>query len=212
LTLSEGPIFRAVNQDSRAIFNFPESHPEESHLYRRALGHAWDRVLPAVRRAHRPTHGRPATGEFAISWGANPVARGIATLMRLPRPSVATPVELNIEARDGEEVWTRKMGGTPVISHLRLHGESDINECVGAIVFQTRMSVTPSNGLQHRTVGIGLQLGRFVLPLPMFLGRNTRGSEEDTDRPNQVYVKVAVWLQLVGKLIEYEGYLNTSGD
>ena len=173
-------------------------------LYQGLLGVAWARLDERVAAMHA-ADGVAATGRFTITHGANPAARMLGRLARLPGAGLDVPVTLEVSRRgtDGE-LWQRNFGGVALVTQQKA-----VDGCLAEgfghlwLLFQLMLV---DGALIYRQVRAWLQCGPVRLPLPRWLAPRITarewagGAGEDVTR-----VLVQVALPVLGPLITYQG-------
>lgn len=174
---------------------------EEAGLYKRVLGSDWDRLASTIQLAHER---KQATGKFTVTWGKGLIIRCLVQVMQLPAPGDQVPVVLEIESANSAEVWLRTFGRQKLITSQASGEPGVLLERMGILTFRLQLIVTPTQGLEYRTVGVRIGL----VPLPLFLCPNIRANEETTAVLDQTHIHVTVSLPILGTMIEYAGLLD----
>jgi hypothetical protein len=181
--------------------------PGGEGLYQRLLGAAWHDLAEPVRRSHADSSEVRCTGEFRIRHGAHPGARLIAQIARLPRESGCAAARLRIVPTEGGERWERFFDGRAFTSRQRAEGGLLV-ERVGAAEYRFRLAAE-DGALIYRAAGVALRIGPLRLFLPSFVTPRAAGKEESREGRAHIFVEVS--LPLIGRLIEYEGFLEREG-
>ncbi len=173
-------------------------------LFARALGPAFDRLPPVVRRFHDVTARHEWRGEAEVLRGTGLLARLIAAAMGFP-PAGRVPLTLVLErAGEGEsagESWTRDFGGHVLRSRLSPAGQGRVTERFGpsAVLLEPRVA---DGGLDLPSPGARL-LG---IPVPRLLAPVSESIEREADGRFLFDVKGTV--PLAGLVVHYRGWLE----
>lgn len=168
-------------------------------LYARLMGARFSTLPPLVQAIHQVHGDGGAAGEGSVERGANPVARAIATMMRMP-PSGTYPLHVAFAERGGVETWARDFGGHRFQSALGADRGLAV-ERFGPLRFAFEL---PSD-----REGLAMVLRRwsiFGIPLPRTLGPRIAAREWQEDDRFRFEVEVA--LPLVGRAVRYAGWLR----
>lgn len=167
-------------------------------LFQRVLGVEFQTLPSAVRTLHATTGHRRYRGQVEVVRGGNPLARLFAWATRLP-PAGQGEVEVEIDASEEEEKWTRHIGGHAMPSRL---WEQDglLCEQLGLVRFGFRLAVQES-GIVWRVARV-MALG---LPLPARWFGKVQARESGFDGRYRFDVVAA--LPAVGLLVRYRGWL-----
>ncbi|MET0815224.1 MAG: DUF4166 domain-containing protein [Pseudoxanthomonas sp.] len=170
-------------------------------LFQRLLGAGFETLPAVVRTLHATLGHRRYRGQVEVVRGGNPISRLFAWATRLP-PAGRGEVEVEIDASQGQERWTRHIGGRPMPSRL---WEQDglLCEQLGLVRFGFRLSVE-DGGIVWRVQRVdALGLG---LPARWFGHVLARESELD----GRYRFDVAAALPVVGLLVRYRGWLDVA--
>lgn len=182
----------------------PEAAPA-SELYARALGTAWEHVAPRVRSAHVA---RRHVGSMSVHGGRGFLAALLAALLRLPESIGREVVTLRIEQAQYGEAWMRTIGRQRLITTQRLIGDRTIEERIGPLAFQLRLTVA-NGAINYRTRRCSLALFALRLPLPRILSPRISAIEAPSG-PGATAVFVKVYFPYGGLLLSYSGELEVS--
>jgi hypothetical protein len=175
-------------------------------LYARVMGDAWTQVAEPVRRLHAAHTITRAHGRLCIERGDRRLARAIARLLRLPRPSAAAATELIITAHAGGELWQRTFDGRCLRTRQYQSTPSGLAERYGVLEIGFRLEVSDGSlRYVQREAAMWLGLGRVRLSgqwAPRIEAR------EDPAGPARVHVHVRVVLPAIGQLIAYDGIID----
>jgi len=175
-------------------------------LYMRVMGDSWTEIAEPVRLAHAPHSIVHAHGSLRIEHGRHYVARLLARLLRLPRPSVAAEARLIVTARGDGEHWQRTLNGRRLDTQQYESSQSELAERFG--VLELRFRLDASNGsLVYVQREAALLFGSVRLPIPASWAPRVE-AREDPAGPKRVKVDVRVALPCVGPLIAYDGIID----
>ena len=175
-------------------------------LYMRLLGDSWTQMAEPLRRAHA-THGVVrAHGTLRVEHGRYPVARGLARLLGLPRPSPAADTRLTVTAQDGAERWARVINGTELDSRQYATPNFNLAERFGALEFQFQL-VPHDGNLIYMQRQAAVVLGPVRVRIPAWCAPRVEAREEPAG-PAGVRVEVGVSLPGIGPLIAYAGIIE----
>lgn len=168
-------------------------------LYRRVLGHEFDRLPPAVKAMHS-IHGiGGAAGRGQVERGRNPLAKLVATIMRFPRAGEHV-LHVLFDISEGSETWTRDFAGQRFRSRLSM-AAGRLTEAFGPLRFHFDLPADES-GLEmllHSWTAFGV-------PMPMALA--PRICAREWQEEHRFRFDVAIALPLVGPVIRYRGWLD----
>jgi hypothetical protein len=171
-------------------------------LFRRLLGATAFDALPAPLRRLLLRQGEAVyRGEVEIVRGKGVLARACAFATRLP-PAGTGPIAVEIEAGDGRERWTRRIGRHAMTS--RLWGEGGLlHERLGLVTFAFRLAGAGDDisWTVERVRVLGLPL-----PARWFGAVRARESAEG----ERYRFEVAAALPLAGPLVHYRGWLDVA--
>ena len=80
-------------------------------LSRRLLGQDIEQLPPVLKQAHDADNRQRWTGTAVVTRSANPIARLLCRMMRLPSPGNDRPVTILFERTDTRERWSRAFAG-----------------------------------------------------------------------------------------------------
>jgi len=87
-------------------------------LFRRLLGQDMERLPPILRQAHDADDRRLWVGTAVVTRSANPIARLLCRMMKLPSPGDDVPVTILFERTGTAERWSRTFAGRRYRSSL----------------------------------------------------------------------------------------------
>jgi NAD(P)-dependent dehydrogenase (short-subunit alcohol dehydrogenase family) len=169
-------------------------------LYERAMGAAFHRLPPAIRRMHEINRNAGAAGEAVVTRGRGFVSRLLARPMGFP-PEGTWPLHVAFAERNGIERWTRDYGGHLMRSELSEAAGGGVIERFGPIRFAFDLVPRPG-GLDMRLRGWSF----FHLPLPRALAPHIEAGEREED--GRFRFDVRARLPLVGEVVRYAGWLE----
>ena len=168
-------------------------------LFQRVLGADFEILADQVKALHLATGHRSYRGRIEVIRGRNPLALLFAWATHLP-PAGTGEVEVEISAADGQERWTRHIGGQRMSSRL-WEQEGVLWERLGPVRFAYR--TTAEQGmLRWRVAGVRV----LVLPLPARWFRQVVAHESERD--GRYCFDVAACLPMIGLLVRYRGWLH----
>jgi Domain of unknown function (DUF4166) len=175
-------------------------------LYARLLGDRWARLADPVRRAHATGGGLSARGCFRVERGPHPIARAIASLLRLPPTDPAAEIALTVTPENGAEEWARQIGGHELITRQSAAGADLLAERIRLLEFRFHLDLA-AGSLVYRQRGVALMLGPLRIPLPERWAPRIEAREDPVDRC-RTRVSVRVSLPILGQLIAYDGTVD----
>ena len=171
-------------------------------LFPALLGEGFSSLHPNVRAVH-DGQSRRWTGRASVQRGSHWLARIAATVARLPSTQHHVPVIVTIEARDGQEVWTRYFGGAAPMRSTLFNNRGLLAERMGPATLEFQVNV--------RDGGMSWYLRRIAflgMPLPRGLFQ-VQARVDSTGTRYRFFV--AVGLTGTGEMIRYEGELDVVG-
>jgi hypothetical protein len=178
-------------------------------LYRRVLGADWERLDPAVRRAHDTTVSLQATGTFAITRSSGWFYGLVLDLARVPPASAGAGVSLLVQ-RDGPgERWLRTFGTQPLQSRQYATPGGLLAEQFGPWEFWFWLGAE-DGGLRFRHVRQFLRLGPLRLPLPHWAAPHIAARERAGCADNETALSVRVTTSTATLLFAYAGVVRWS--
>jgi hypothetical protein len=176
-----------------------------SSLYPRLLGPAWFDLDPVIRRMHLP--GRVVISAFEIRHGNGLVARVVRSALRLPTADDARDTRLVITRDARTERWTRTFGRRSLVTIQRALADGSLAERIGPLELRFRLHVA-GGALSYVQAGAALTVGRWGLPLPLWIAPRVEAREEREDGGDGAHVRVRVSAPMIGFLMSYEGCLH----
>jgi uncharacterized protein DUF4166 len=180
--------------------------PSTSPLYSRVLGPSWTSIAPPVQCAHNTESVVHAHGLLRVEYGQSAVARLLARVLRLPRPSAAADTRLVVTARAGGEEWERTFDGLRFVTRQDNADDFELAERFGVLEFRFRLDVTDGS-LVYVQRRVSLRCGRFRLRIPAAWAPRVE-AREDPAGPARVNIHVRVVLPGVGLLMTYGGVVH----
>jgi hypothetical protein len=173
-------------------------------LYARVLGSALRQLAEPVRLAHAAES--TLRGRFRITHGRGYVARVLAALLRLPRPSRAAETRVVIATCGDRQQWRRSFDDRHLDTWQYQTGDCELGERIGVLEFRFRLDA--SNGsLVFRQLEAAFVLGSVRLRLPAAWAPRIE-AREDPAGASQIGICVRVVLPGVGPLLAYEGTIE----
>ena len=175
-------------------------------LYMRLLRDSWKELAEPVRRAHTTHVIVRAHGQLRVEHGRHTLARLLARMLGLPRPSPAATTRLTVTAHAGGERWERAINGRRLDSHQYASQAFELAERFGVIEFRFRLA--PSDGslvfIQREAAFV---FGRVRVRIPASCAPRVEAREEPAGA-TRVKVDVRVALPGIGPLIMYNGVID----
>jgi hypothetical protein len=172
-------------------------------LYRRALGKRYGR-LPAACRVLHDSGASSWEGRCTVDGAQTPLGRLMSWLFQMPPAATNAPIIVDFDVREGQETWTRRVGGRTMQSKQYIgvrRPAGSIVERFGPFSFDLLLSA----GDDRLTLAI--VNARFLsLGLPCFLWPIIAASETGAD--GRFNFDVEIGLPLVGRLVRYRGWLT----
>ena len=175
---------------------------ERTSLFALALHDAFRALPDPIQVMHDRSRCFSATGRCDVDHGANPIARLVSALFRLPRAGRDLPVSVKFMARGESETWERDFAGHIMRSRLsRARIPGQIKERFGPFAFTIRLRWDSARLHYEIAAGrfLGLRLPRALLPRS-----DTFESVED----GVFRFDVRLSLPLIGLLAHYRGWLK----
>ena len=175
-------------------------------LYREVLGADYDRLPALIQEMHDVRGRHSARGRGRVQRSSHLFGRLVAELLAMPAPAQDIPVETSFTLQDGVESITRNYNGSILITHQAMvpdpkGGAPLLLERFGPMKLFIRLEGTEEGITFH------LQRCKLLgLPLPRFLSPSLNARERVTKGKYHYFVQVG--LPLLGRLIEYEGFLD----
>lgn len=169
------------------------------HLFQRVLGDVFGRLPPRVKVLHSRTGHHRYRGEAEVSRGTRPLARLFAWATRLP-PAGKGGIEVEIDADEHCEHWTRRIGGHAMPSRL---WSRDLLLCeqLGLVRFGFRLTL--EDDVLVWRVDRARALG---LPLPARWFDAVQAREYESE--GRYWFDVAAAMPVAGLLVHYRGWLE----
>jgi hypothetical protein len=167
-------------------------------LFPGLLGEGFSSLHERVRAVHGG-QSRRWTGRASVRRGSHLLARLVAMVARLPATQRDAPVIVTIEARDGQEIWTRYFGGAAPMRSTLCNDKGLLVERMGPVALQFQVNV--------RDGGMSWYLRRISF-LGVRLPRTPFQVQAHVDARDSYRFFVAVGVAGVGELIRYEGQLD----
>ncbi|MGI8923487.1 MAG: DUF4166 domain-containing protein [Fimbriimonadales bacterium] len=178
----------------------------EAPLYARILGSDWQRLHPAIRRAHSTGHGLCARGRFRIVHGRSRIAGIICHLMPLPRESNEVDTVLEVSTSTAGEMWRRRFGNDVVCTTQRFSAAGQVWERLGRLELLLTVRLQ-GDGLTYRSIAARFRIGILRIPLPSFLAPKVEAHESPVS-VSGTQAQVSVMFPGRRLLISYTGRLE----
>ena len=173
-------------------------------LYARLLGSSWLELAESVRLAHSAESA--LCGRLRIAHGRRRIARVLAALLRLPRPSRAAHTRLVVESCGTTERWLRTFAGRRLDTRQYQTGDGELGERIGILEFRFRLEASDGS-LVFRQREAAFVLGSVRLRLPAAWAPKIE-AREDPAGAHQIGVHVRVLLPALGPLLTYDGTIS----
>ena len=181
----------------------PRTRGDRPTLFRQALGTAWDRLPPAVRRLHSVQDLQSFYGHARVDRGTGLIARFAAWFFRFPCAGDGVPVTVTKARTPSGETWERVFAGRAFRSHLTPSPRPHcVRERFWLLNYELNLPVT--DGALRLEVRRGWFLG---LPMPRWLlpGSDSR----EFSRDGVFHFDVGLYAPLSdGLLVRYRGALR----
>jgi hypothetical protein len=175
-------------------------------LYARLLGSSWPQLAEPVRLAHATESTVCACGRLRIAHGRGRVARVLAALLRLPRPSGAAETRLVVTSRGGVEEWLRSFDDRRLDTRQYQTGHCELGERIGVLEFRFRLEAS-AGSLVFRQLEAAVVVGPVRVRLPAAWAPRV-DAREDPAGAHQIGVHVRVVLPALGPLLTYDGTID----
>lgn len=169
-------------------------------LYLGLLGDGFATLPPTLQRIHLNRGLHRYRGEVEVVRGDGRLSKLCAWATRLP-PACRGPIEVEIDASEGRERWTRRVAGHAMSSRLWAR-DGLLCERLGWVRFGFRLAVE-NGGIAWRIAGVRM-LGFLPLPARWFAGVRAR----EYECAGRYHFDVAAALPLAGLLVRYRGWLR----
>ena len=173
-------------------------------LYPRLLGASWSELAESIRLAHSAK--AALCGRLRISYGRRRPARGLAALLRLPRPSGHANTRLVITSCGDTERWLRTFDGRSIDTRQYRTGDGELGERIGVLEFRFRLEAS-NRSLVFQQLEAAFVVGSVRLRIPAAWAPRIE-AREDPAGPRQIGVHVRVLLPVLGPLLTYDGTIN----
>lgn len=173
-------------------------------LFARVLGGAsFESLSSPLLQLHRRQGLHRYSGQVQVSRGSTWLSRLLAASTCLP-PAGRQPIQVDIEAHDGRETWTRRMAGHAMVSRLWA-SDGMLCERLGLVRFGFRLEVQ-QQAIIWRVVRVHA-LGLIPLPVRWFSQVHAREYAEQ----GRYGFDVRAAVPLAGLLVHYHGWLDVDG-
>lgn len=175
-------------------------------LYERVIGDSWTQVAEPIRRVHASRSIVRASGRLRVEDGPHFLARVLARIIRLPRPTAAAETQLIVTAGPAGEQWQRTFNGRRVKTRQYESNACELAERFGVLEFRFRLDASGGNLLYVQREA-SVFLGPIRLRIPALWAPRVE-AREDAEGPTRIKVAVRVVLPGVGQLIAYDGFVD----
>ena len=184
-------------------------HAEHTPLYVRVIGDAWTQIAEPIRRVHASHSIIRASGRLRVEDGRHFLARMLARMLRLPRPTAAAETQLTVTAGPEGEQWQRTFNGRHLKTRQYESNTFELAEQFGVLEFRFRLDVSGGNLLYVQQEAAVL-FGPVRLRIPAAWAPRVE-AREDPAGPTRIKVAVRVVLPGIGQLIAYDGFVDIEG-
>jgi hypothetical protein len=175
-------------------------------LYVRVMGDHWPQIAEPIRRVHDSDSIVCASGRLRVEDGHHVLARMLARILRLPRPTAAAETQLMVIADSDGEVWQRTFNGRRFKTRQYQSNPSELAERFGVLEFRFRLDASGGNLLYvQRDASVVFGPIRLRIPGPWAPRVEAR---EAPAGPTRIKVAVRVVVPAVGQLIAYDGFVD----
>jgi hypothetical protein len=177
--------------------------PDDTPLYRRVLGEAWDALPKPLQALHDLKDTMVAEGRAVIERSDGPVARLIANLFGFPDAGQDVPVKVSFRLQDGREIWRREFAGR-VMQSTQEEGQGRFERliCERFGPFAFGLALVLRDGRLHIVVR---RWTAFGIPMPLALAPGGDAYESADDGRFNFHVEIG--LPLIGMIVRYRGWL-----
>ena len=175
-------------------------------LYVRVMGDSWAQIAEPVRCMHATHSIMRAHGHLRVEHGRRQLARFLARMLRLPRPSAAAETWLVVTARADADHWQRTFSGRRLETRQYESNQSELAERFGVLEFRFRLDAS-GGSLLYVQREAAFVFGSIRLRIPASWAPRVE-AREDPAGPTRVRVHVRVALPGVGPLIAYDGIID----
>jgi hypothetical protein len=113
-----------------------------SPLYVRVIGDAWTQIAEPIRRVHTSHSIIRASGRLRVEDGRPFLARMLARMLRLPRPTAAAETQLMVTVGPECEHWRRTFNGRHLKTRQYESNTSELAEQFGVLEFRFRLDAS----------------------------------------------------------------------
>ena len=177
-----------------------------SPLYVRVIGDAWTQIAEPIRRVHASHSISRASGRLRVEDGRHFLARMLARMLRLPRPTAEAETELMVTVGPECEHWQRTFNGRHLKTRQYESNTSELAEQFGVLEFRFRLDASGGNLLYVQREAAVL-FGPVRLRIPAAWAPRVE-AREDPAGPTRIKVAVRVVLPGIGQLIAYDGFVD----
>ena len=175
-------------------------------LYVRVVGDQWAQVADPIRCVHTRRSILRASGRLRVEHGPHFVARIVARLLRLPRPTAAADTQLVVTSRPDGEHWRRTFDGRRFDTWQYESNAFELAERYGVLEFRFRLDAS-AGSLLYVQRGASLSFGPVRVRIPARWAPRVEAREDPAGQA-RLKVSVRVVVPGVGQLIAYEGIVD----
>ncbi|MCK4712382.1 MAG: DUF4166 domain-containing protein, partial [Marinosulfonomonas sp.] len=175
-------------------------------LFQTPLGDDFVHLPEVMRDLHRVLHRRRWAGRAQITRGRGLLARLVCRIIGFPPAGRDVAVTVLMQRLSGVEHWQRDFAGKRFHSVLSVSDAGAVWERFGPFAFEIALHV------QDGRLGYPVRRARlFGLPWPIWLTPKS-DTFEGVDADGRATFDVAISLPFVGRLIHYQGWLQSVDD
>jgi hypothetical protein len=175
-------------------------------LYVRVVGDSWTQLAEPIRCAHASRSIIRASGRLRVEHGRHFLARILARMLRLPRPTAAAETQLVITARPDGEQWQRTFDGQRFETRQYESNAFELAERFGVLEFRFRLDASGGD-LRYLQREAAFVFGPVRLRIPAPWAPRVEAREGPAGQ-RRITVAVRVLLPGVGQLIAYDGIVD----
>jgi hypothetical protein len=176
----------------------------ELPLYHRLIGERWPDLADSLRAFLGTAQQRRFRGRVRIERSTNGMARLVARLLGLPKPSESMPAELAIIPERGCEIWRRTFGDRTLTTRQSAGPGGTLMERYGLLEFSFVLRVE-NGGLHFDQAQTTIHLASFRLRMPGWMSPRVSAVCEAVARINRTHASVRITAPVIGTVLAYDG-------
>jgi hypothetical protein len=180
-------------RDAHAAQSQPRS------LFQLAMGPAFERLHPALRRFHSLAGRSTLSGRVRTEPPPTRLGRLLACFTRTPSTAQEGPIRFELDAAPQRERWTRHFPSSTMASTLSLRG-GEVIERLGAatLVFELREAEGRLSMVLKRMRFLGIPCPRWLMP---------RIRAEERGEGDSLHFDIQADVPGCGTVVHYQGWL-----